>query len=150
MTHHKYEDHAIMLGDLRIAMKNPYEWQLAENIVYCDYLEHLFCHILICDSPSDNRNPIEAVGIGGVVNFLVPELNDVYSGWITGQDWRAICYKKIINDVDVYLELLRRFKHNCSDNPIYSKKCLLTSLNEKFGLCSKDKNKKIFKTIESL
>ena len=47
LAHHKYEDHAIMLSTKEFAMQNPFEWQLAKNIVYCDYLEHLFLHILI-------------------------------------------------------------------------------------------------------
>ena len=48
-VHHKYEDHAIMLSTKEYAMKNPYEWQLKENLVYCDFLEHLLLHILICE-----------------------------------------------------------------------------------------------------
>jgi hypothetical protein len=86
IAHHKYEDHAIMLSSKQFAMKNPFEWQLAKNIVYCDYLEHLFLHILICEYPSKERNEFEAVGVGGVVNFIVPELNDFHSGWQTNQE----------------------------------------------------------------
>ena len=59
IAHHKFEDHAIMLSEKNHAMKNPYEWQLARNIVYCDYLEHLFLHILICEHPAKNRNKNE-------------------------------------------------------------------------------------------
>ena len=36
LAHHKFEDHAIMLANKEYAMKNPFEWQLAKNIVYCD------------------------------------------------------------------------------------------------------------------
>ena len=94
------------------AKRNPYEWQLPENIVYCDYLEHLLLHILICEGPSKNKNDFEVVGIGGVINFLVPELNDLYSGWITKQEWRANCHSRVVNDKEVYLILLKRFKSN--------------------------------------
>ena len=48
-----------MLFEKEHAMKNPYEWQLAKNIVYCDYLEHLFLHILICEYPAKDRNKNE-------------------------------------------------------------------------------------------
>lgn len=152
MAHHKYEDHAIMLSKKEFAMRNPFEWQLAKNIVYCDYLEHLFLHILICEHPSEDRNIFEAVGIGGVVNFIVPELNDLYSGWKTGQDWRKTCHDLIINDKDVYLTLLKRFKTNCKNYPHYKDNCLFTSFNEKFGLglWSLEQNKKLFKEIEML
>ena len=55
-AHHKYEDHAILLSNKKFAMKNPYEWQFAENIVYCDYLEHLYLHILICENPAKDKH----------------------------------------------------------------------------------------------
>lgn len=148
VAHHKYEDHGIMLSNPEYAKQNPYEWQLAKNIVYCDYLEHLLLHILICEYPSENQNEEEFVGIGGVVNFLVPELNDLYSGWITGQSWRKVCHDLIINDKDVYLLLIKRFKKFCHNTFIdFDDKYLFTSFNEQFGLWSKDKNQKIFEEI---
>lgn len=150
IAHHKYEDHAILLGDVNHAMKNPYEWQLPENIVYCDYLEHLFLHILICENPSEEQNVLEAVGVGGVINFIVPELNDLYSGWVTAQAWRAKCHSLVINDKNVYLTLLKRFKTNCKNYPFYTDNCLFTCFNEPFGLWSKEKNKALFKEIKEL
>ena len=150
LAHHKFEDHAIMLSEKEHAMKNPYEWQLAKNIVYCDYLEHLFLHILICEYPAKDRNKKEAVGIGGVINFLVPELNDLYSGWETKQQWRKNCHELVVNDKAVYLALLKRFKQNCSDYPFYTEKCLLTSYNERFGGWSMENNKRLFEEINNL
>lgn len=150
IAHHKHEDHAILLGEVNHAMKNPYEWQLPDNIVYCDYLEHLFLHILICENPSENQNLSEAVGIGGVINFIVPELNDLYCGWVTGQTWRAKCHSLVINDKEVYLTLLKRFKMNCKNYPLYTETCLLTCFNEQFGLWSKKKNESLFKEINNL
>lgn len=150
LAHHKFEDHAIMLSEKEHAMKNPYDWQLAKNIVYCDYLEHLFLHILICEYPAKDRNKNEAVGIGGVINFLVPELNDLYSGWETKQQWRKNCHELVVNDKMVYLALLKRFKQNCSDYPVYTEKCLLTSYNEHFGGWSRASNKRLFEEINSL
>ena len=149
-AHHKFEDHAIMLSTREYAMNNPYEWQLAQNIVYCDYLEHLFLHILICEYPAEDRNIFEAVGVGGVVNFIVPELNDLYSGWITKQPWRKACYNVVIDDKNVYLALLKRFKSSCKDYPFYTDDCLFTSYNEQFGLWSKEQNADLFQIIAEL
>lgn len=149
-AHHKFEDHAIMLSTREYAMNNPYEWQLAQNIVYCDYLEHLFLHILICEYPAEDRNIFEAVGVGGVVNFIVPELNDLYSGWITKQSWRKACYNVVIDDKNVYLALLKRFKSSCKDYPFYTDDCLFTSYNEQFGLWSKEQNADLFQIIAEL
>lgn len=150
VLHHKYEDHAIMLSTKEFAMKNPFEWQQAKNLIYCDYLEHLFLHILICEHPPENQNKNEAVGIGGIINFIVPELNDLYSGWKTEQEWRKNCHNCVINDKNVYLTLLKRFKNTCRNYPFYTKDCLFTSFNEKFGLWSCKNNEKLFKEIESL
>lgn len=150
IAHHKYEDHAIMLADKNYAQNNPFEWQLAKNIVYCDYLEHLFLHILICEYPADDHNVDEAVGIGGVINFIVPELNDVYSGWEAKQGWRKTCHELIKEDKAVYLTLLKRFKTNCQNYPLYTENCLLTSFNQPFGLWSKEKNQKLYDEINAL
>ena len=150
IAHHKYEDHAIMLADKNYAQNNPFEWQLAKNIVYCDYLEHLFLHILICEYPADDHNVNEAVGIGGVINFIVPELNDVYSGWEAKQGWRKTCHELIKEDKAVYLTLLKRFKTNCQNYPLYTENCLLTSFNQLFGLWSKEKNQKLYDEINAL
>lgn len=150
LAHHKFEDHAIMLSEKEHAMKNPYEWQLAKNIVYCDYLEHLFLHILICEYPAKDRNKNEIVGIGGVINFLVPELNDLYSGWETKQEWRKNCHDLVVNDKAVYLILLKRFKQKCSSYPNYNERWLLTSYNERFGGWSRANNKELFEEIKSL
>lgn len=139
VAHHKFEDHAIMLADKDFAMKNPFEWQLAENIVYCDYLEHLFLHILICENPAVEKNAFEAVGIGGIVNFLVPELNDVFSGWKTNQTWRETCHNAIKDDKEVYMALLKRFKTTCRKHPLYTENCLYTSFNDAYGLWAKQK-----------
>ena len=138
LAHHKFEDHAIMLSTKEYAMLNPYEWQHAENIIYCDYLEHLFLHILICEYPSPEKNEFEAVGIGGVINHLVPELNDFYSGWESSLKWQQRCLDIVKNNKDVYMTLLKRFKKNCNQYPFYEEDCLFTSRNEKYGLWSKE------------
>lgn len=150
LAHHKFEDHAINLSNKEFAINNPFEWQLARNIVYCDYLEHLLLHILICENPSVNQNELEVVGIGGIINYIVPELNDVYSGWITSQQWRRNCHEKIKNNKDVYIELLKRFKHSCKNYPFYTDDSLLTSYNEKYGLWTKKQNKQVFDEIKNL
>ena len=150
LAHHKFEDHAIMLSTKEYAMRNPFEWQLAENIVYCNYLEHLLLHILICEYPSPESNEFEAVGIGGVINFLAPELNDFYSGWESPLPWKIRCLNVIRNEKDVYLTLLKRFKDNCNEYPLYEEDCLFESFNEKYGTWSKEKNKQIFEEIKKL
>ena len=148
-VHHKYEDHAIMLGNPEYAKNNPYEWQMKENLVYCDLLEHLFLHLLICEYPAENKNENEQVGIGGVVNFIVPELNDVYSGWRSKQAWQQNCHNAIIKDKEVYLQLLKRYKDFHDNNP-FSTRWLLKSWNKRFGLWSDENNAELYEEIIAL
>jgi len=148
-AHHKYENCAIMLSHPEYAMNNPYEWQKKENIVYCNLLEHLYLHILICENPSEDKNENENVGLGGVINYIVPELNDVYSGWVSKQAWQNNCHNVIIDNKDVYLILLKRFKVLYDNNPIIVKN-LYRSWNEQFGIWSNENNIQLYEQIEQL
>lgn len=150
LAHHKKEDTMILLSTKEVAMMCPFEWQLRENIVYCDYLEHLLLHILICKYPSDEKVDIVKVGFGGVVNFIVPELNDLYSGWETGQAWRKNCHNKVKNDKDVYMQLLKQFIENEKDDANFDISILCRSFNESFGLWSDEQNSKLYAEIRAL
>ncbi len=148
-VHHKYEDHAVRLSKPEYAKNNPYEWQKKENLICCDLLEHLFLHQLICEYPAENKNNTEQVGISGIVAFIVPELNDVYSGWRSKHTWQQNCHNAIIRDKDVYLQLLKRYK-DFHDNSPCSTKILLKSYNEEFGVWSDEKNVKLYEEIIAL
>lgn len=151
IAHHKMEDHMAMLSTPEIAKECPFEWQRKHNIIYCDYLEHLLLHALICEYPADDRY-VEGVGEGGVVNFIAPELNDVYSGWETRQAWRATCHAKIIHDKDVYFLILERFLRwrKSEGRDIIQYPELYTSFNETFGGWSREQNALIFAEIAAL
>lgn len=123
---------------------------MPENLAYCDFLEHLFLHILICENPSKEHNKNEAVGIGGVVNFLVPELNDVYSGFVPKLRWKQSCYNTVIHDKDVFFELVKRFKHIDDDDIRLFENKLYRSYNESFGLWSTEKDKDIISVLKKL
>ena len=150
LVHHIYEDHAIKLSDKECAMKYPFEWQKAENLAYCDYLEHLYLHILICEDSPLEFDRLDYLGIGGIVDYIVPELNDFYSGWQTAQEWRRNCHNLIRNDKNVYLLLLKRFKNIFRKYSCFNSECLLTSLNEEFGYWSKRQNAALFEEILNL
>ena len=148
IVHHKDEDKMIMLSTKEIAEQFPFEWQTKEHLVYCDMLEHLLLHVLICKYPSKDRVPGFDVGIGGASNFLIPELNDVYCGWKSNQKWQQCLHEKIINDKNVYLDIIEKYilevlkPKKCDTRPY-----LFTSYNEKYGLWSKDNNEEIFFAI---
>lgn len=147
--HHIYEDCAIMLSDKNWAQKNPYEWQLPENLCYCDLLEHLLLHILICEYPSPDKNLLEAVGIGGVLNFIVPELNDVYSGYESGLAWQRKCHSIIKKNKDVYLELIKRTK-KLEGCPGYVEEHIYRSMGARYGTWSDRQNKKLYEELRKV
>lgn len=108
-VHHRCEDLIANLSDKEVAASAPFEYQEKENLVYCDYLEHLFLHILICEYPNEDREEGQMVGIGGIVNFLIPELDTCYSESIATKDWLQRCYDEVLKDKDVYDILRERF-----------------------------------------
>ena len=126
------------------------QWQQKENIVYCDYLEHLLLHVLICKYPAKDKMPFADVGIGGVVNFIAPELNDLYSGWKTGQSWRQNCHNLVVNDKDVYLEILKQFVEIEKDNPEFRIEMLCRCYGEQFGSWSNEQNFDVYMDILTL
>ena len=147
-AHHKYEDHAILLSKPEHAKKYPYEWQMKENIVYCNLLEHLFLHILICEGQPNNKSACEILGLGGVITYIVPELNDVYSGWVSKQAWQINCHNVIINHKDVYLLLLKRFKKYYEKNSFIIRE-LYKSDNVNLGW-PEENNYELYNEIEQL
>ena len=50
--HHIDEDKAIMLCDDKFAVNNPFEYQKADRLVYCNLLEHLLLHVKIAENPA--------------------------------------------------------------------------------------------------
>lgn len=151
IAHHKAEDKMILLSTKEVAETCPYEWQKKENIVYCDYLEHLLLHVLICKYPSQDRHPLADVGIGGVVNFIVPELNDLYSGWVSKQAWRNNCHRVVAEDREVYMEILKMFiAYLQEERGIADKELLHTSFNEQYGGWSRKQNAQLYAEIDNL
>lgn len=151
-AHHKMEDRAPWLSNEEWAKNAPFEWQQKENIVYCDALEHLFLHVLIYKYPSEERISDMPLGVSGIFCFMAPELNDVYSGWVSEQTWRRTCHEKVIDDKDVYLSILKLlFDIDCNnDNIKVVANDLLTSYGEDYGVWSKSKNSALFEEILAL
>ncbi len=80
----------------------------------------------------------------------MPELNDLYSGWITNQDWRKRCHMLVKDSRDTYLAIIKKFKNYCETNDIHIGERLLRSFNEKYGLWSSEKNALIYKHIQEV
>lgn len=97
-------------------MNSP-EYQKANRLVYCNYLEHLLLHILIVENV-DNGNP--SFGYGGVFVFLIPHINDVYNDYPFSIEWAARAALEIRDDMSSYLKMVKRAFDITVENPILS------------------------------
>ena len=134
IIHHIDEDKAIMLANPRFAVLNPFEYQNAERLLYCNYIEHLILHIKIAEEPRNKHaNVRELPGIGGAVNFIVPELNDYYMGFDYQQEWRIKAFELVKENYNDYIQLLKYLWKVIKSNEIYSKKFDLDKLTMGYG-----------------
>ncbi|URM52983.1 hypothetical protein [Mycoplasma sp. SG1] len=145
--HHIDEDKAIQLSQPIYARLNPFDYQKADRLIYCNLLEHLVLHIKIWENPSKFQNKNEAVGVGGVYNFIVPELNDIYSG-ISYKNSKAKWKEKVIEVVlplkEDYFKCIKRLVNLGFPHP------LLTSYTFNWNFWDPKNNEKIFKELKKL
>lgn len=108
--HHIAEDKYILLANSGEAACHPFELQMSENLVYCNYLEHLILHYLIALKFQDNQyvNPEtgEFVGIGGM-SIMIPEINDYFLGYPYKREYEIKLFSLI--DKDDFLEVRERY-----------------------------------------
>ena len=86
-----------------MAQEYDYDYQMPEQLCYCDYLEHLLLHVMITEQTGRNSD--------GVENFMIPELLHIYevNPYKNTDSWRTSISDKIINDRDVFLDLTKRY-----------------------------------------
>lgn len=107
LIHHIDEDKAIMLSDSRWAINNPFEYQKADRLVYCNILEHLILHIKIVEEPKPKgARLLEDQGIGGAVNFICPQLNDYYNGYEYKREIDKIKFSLVADNFKDYINVL--------------------------------------------
>ncbi len=119
--HHIDEDKAILLSNDKFAANNPFSYQKADRLVYCNILEHLLLHIKIAEEPrNENANKNEITGIGGAINFICKQINDYYDGHVYTVEYMAKAMEVIKNDYNSYIKILNYFWKIINNNPMYS------------------------------
>lgn len=108
--HHRQENHVASLSSPEIAAKHSYEMQSAENLVPCDYLEHLLLHIMICEDPQPLEG--EYVGANGTLTWILPALVSYFEKKHIPLEWQLPCFERIENDKETYEALIDRFIHS--------------------------------------
>ncbi len=123
--HHIDEDKAILLSNDNYAKANPFGYQKASRLVYCNLLEHLLLHVKIAAEPkADGANENELQGIGGAINFICKELNDIYAGKEYKEEWRKKVADAVKDSFDDYILILKYLWQVVEKNTLY--KALIT------------------------
>lgn len=143
--HHIDEDKAIMLSNDEYAARNPFEYQKKNRLVYCNLLEHLLLHVKIAEEPRNpDANENELPGIGGAINYLCKQLNDIYAGKEPAEEWRKTVASKVQDNFDDYIRILRHLWSVIEQNPLY--KTIIT----KQMLCTGWDGKVVERVLEAM
>lgn len=100
--HHIKENEIPNLSDVDIAREVSFDFQRKENLVYCNWLEHILLHLLIAE-----ENPASGLGIGGA-NIMIQEIESLYENVEIKLPWVQNCFSVIENDFDVFESLIKR------------------------------------------
>ena len=143
--HHIDEDKAIMLSNDEYAARNPFEYQKKNRLVYCNLLEHLLLHVKIAEEPRNpDANENELPGIGGAINYLCKQLNDIYAGKEPAEEWRKTVASKVQDHFDDYIRILRHLWSVIEQIPLY--KTIIT----KQMLCTGWDGKVVERVLEAM
>lgn len=120
--HHIDEDKGYMLSHTGCALEQPFEYQKAERLVYCNYIEHLLLHILIGKNAFGSKRQ-KLIAPKQFSYFIVPgvsyicsEINLLYDQNGSSVEWRNRCFKKIENNFEDYIYILNSFIQYIVDN----------------------------------
>ena len=89
--HHYYEYRKANLSNNEVAKQSTEEER--NTIIYCNFLEHLFLHILIGEQ-TDSRL---SLGLGGAINYIIPQINKYLD--FGAMDYSPRYYENIDKDV---------------------------------------------------
>lgn len=133
--HHIDEDKAIMLSNSDYAKNNPFSYQKADRLVYCNYLEHMILHFKIVEGPRNkDANVGELPGLGGIINYIAPELNAFYTGYEIQKEYLRIAFDLVKDNFDEYIMILKRLlfisKNTLLEIFVNPEKLSKTRLNE--------------------
>lgn len=111
--HHMDEDKGVNLTNAFHAVRQPFEWQRKERLVYCNALEHLLLHMKI-DVLRQNKEmskpmDIEKFFTSHGVHMVCRTINGLFMGNKPVNDWRVKCFSEIKENYDDYICVVRAF-----------------------------------------
>lgn len=102
-VHHVKEDEIPGLCERKVAARYDKSFQAPENLVCCDYLEHLFLHILIGEKTAGGKN----IGLNGAFFHIIPAIKSYYDG--EKGRYNDAYYKRLDGCEDVFDLLIGRY-----------------------------------------
>ena len=117
--HHIKEDEFVQLNATQYAVLMPFEYQLGENLLYCDIIEHLLLHICIVKEFLVQKTEGEEkvyVGIGGVINHIAPQIIDYINGYEFKKEYLKIALKVVDGNERFIAKLLKDFVKYVDEN----------------------------------
>ena len=113
LCHHIDEDKGISLSSTSFAQCFPFEYQKANRLVYCNYLEHLALHIQIWAMRGLYTEQIERettkkdLYVAPGVVYVCRDINELYQKGEANEGWRRRCYDEIKDNYDDYIFILQ-------------------------------------------
>ena len=145
IIHHIDEDKIINLDKKVNARKYPFAYQKKERLIYCNYLERLLLYIKIFEFNSHQNSKKTEIIADKIYEFIVPELNDIFSGMKYKTPAKNYAIKVIVNQKISYLILLKYLIQELHyDQP------LLTTYNIKYRKHFLVSNLKLYENIIQL
>lgn len=130
--HHIDEDKAILLAEEDHAVNQPFSYQKADRLVYCNLLEHLLLHIKIAEEVKVFTNNKDLPGIGGAI-LIASQINDFFDGHIETRQYMVIATNLIKHDFQCYIKMLNYLWKMIQANPVflllYNKETLSSGYN---------------------
>ena len=130
ICHHICEKYALRLSDYMCAIREPFEYQKAENLCYCNYLEHLLLHIKIAydyefymkDSKTAYRERTEPrpinwdtssaynmkkmIPLNFGMAYIRYDINELFASDGSKTGWKQRCYLEIKDNFEDYTDML--------------------------------------------
>ena len=112
--HHTKENEYILLANTDYAIKAPFEYQEGRNLVYCNYFEHMFLHIAIVKEFLKLKTVEKtkmAVGIGGLINYIFPEIIDYLNGYEYKKEYLKTALSVVDGNEMFFVKVLFEFQN---------------------------------------
>ena len=133
--HHIDEDKEQLLSDPRIAVINPFEYQKANRLVYCDKVEHLLIHIKIIEEFRPQNEWYKYYMDGP--RMIISCINDYFKDDIISTSWHGNMKQKIIPKFNSYIFILFYILFNLAQTKISSNNILDLVLVSYYGRADK-------------